>query len=120
MPMFLWDPTMILLIPAIILAIWAQMRVSSTYNKYSKVSSAQGITGEKAARYLLQRNGISDVEIEQVEGKLSDHYDPRVKKVRLSQNNYQGKSLRFCRLQTWDHGPHFHYFLSGFSLTRLC
>lgn len=91
--MFFWDPTMVLLIPAMILALWAQMRVSSTYSKYSKIESAQGVTGEKAARYLLQRNGITDVDVEQVEGKLSDHYDPKVKKVRLSTANYQGHSL---------------------------
>ena len=93
MGFFFWDPTMILLIPAIILAIWAQMRVSSTYKKYAQVPSAQGITGEKAARYLLQRNGISDVAVEAVEGTLSDHYDPRSKTVRLSADNYRGKSL---------------------------
>ncbi len=84
---------MILLIPAIILAIWAQMRVSSVYKKYTRVASAQGITGEKAAQYLLQRNGISDVTVEAVEGKLSDHYDPRSKAVRLSVDNYKGTSL---------------------------
>ena len=93
MPMFFWDPTMILLIPAIILAIWAQMRVSSTYAKFSKVASSQGITGYKAARFLLERNGIHDVEIEAVEGRLSDHYDPRSRKVRLSNANYSGRSL---------------------------
>lgn len=93
MPMFFWDPTIILLIPVMILAIWAQMRVSSTYTKYSKITSAQGLTGERAAKYLLERNGISDVEIEAVEGKLSDHYDPRSKKVRLSVDNYKGRSL---------------------------
>jgi len=93
MGFFFWDPTMILLIPAIILAVWAQMRVSSTYAKYSKVSSAQGISGEKAARYLLQRNGITDVAVEAVEGKLSDHYDPKSKTVRLSVENFKGHSL---------------------------
>lgn len=93
MGFFFWDPTMILLIPAIILAVWAQMRVSSTYAKYSKVSSAQGISGEKAARYLLQRNGITDVAVEAVEGKLSDHYDPKSKTVRLSVANFKGHSL---------------------------
>ena len=93
MPFFFWDPTMILLIPAIILAVWAQMRVSSTYRKYSEVPSAQGITGERAAKYLLERNGISDVGVEAVEGKLSDHYDPKSKTVRLSVDNYRGKSL---------------------------
>ncbi len=93
MGFFFWDPTMILLIPAIILAVWAQTRVSSTYAKYAKVSSAQGISGEKAARYLLQRNGITDVSVEAVEGKLSDHYDPKSKTVRLSVENFKGHSL---------------------------
>ena len=84
---------MILLIPAIILAIWAQMRVSSTYAKYSKIPAASGITGAQAAKSLLDQNGVYDVEIESVEGRLSDHYDPRSKKVRLSADNYRGRSL---------------------------
>lgn len=93
MPLFFWDPTMILLIPAIILAIWAQMKVSSTYAKYSKIPSASGISGAQAAKSILEHNGIYDVKIEAVEGKLSDHYDPRSKTVRLSSGNYRGKSL---------------------------
>ena len=93
MPLFFWDPTMILLIPAIILAIWAQMRVSSTYSKYSKISSARRTTGADTAKFLLQHNGLSDVKIEAVEGKLSDHYDPRSRTVRLSTDNYKGRSL---------------------------
>jgi Zn-dependent membrane protease YugP len=93
MPFFFWDPTMILLIPAIALALWAQFRVSSTYKKYMQVASAQGVTGQKAAQYLLQRNGIPGVAVEAVEGKLSDHYDPRSKTVRLSQDNYRSTSL---------------------------
>ncbi len=93
MPLFFWDPTMILLIPAIILAIWAQMRVSSTYSKYSKISSARGATGAEIAKILLEHNGLPNVKIEAVEGKLSDHYDPRSKTVRLSTNNYRGRSL---------------------------
>lgn len=93
MPLFFWDPTMILLIPAIILAIWAQMRVTSTFNKYSKIPSAQGISGAQAAKAILDQNGLYDVEIEPVEGKLSDHYDPKSKKVRLSKSNFSGKSL---------------------------
>lgn len=93
MPLFFWDPTMILLIPAIILAIWAQMRVSSTYSKYSKVSSARGATGAETAKFLLEHNGLPDVKIEAVKGKLSDHYDPRSNTVRLSTDNYRGRSL---------------------------
>jgi hypothetical protein len=84
---------MILLIPAIILAIWAQMRVSSTYAKYSKILSARGTTGAETAKFLLEHNGLHDIKIEEVEGKLSDHYDPRSKTVRLSIDNYKGRSL---------------------------
>jgi uncharacterized protein len=93
MPFFLYDPTMILLLPAIALAIWSQMRVKSAFNKYSKINSSQGITGKKVAEYLLQQNGVTDVQVEAVEGTLSDHYDPKSKKVRLSVDNFKGSSL---------------------------
>jgi Zn-dependent membrane protease YugP len=91
--MFFWDPTMILLIPAIILAIWAQFKVKNTYNKYREIHNNRGMTGYKAALELLRMNGIGDVEVEETEGTLSDHYDPRVKKVRLSRDNFRGTSL---------------------------
>ena len=84
---------LILLIPAIILAIWAQMRVSSIYSKYKKVASLQGVTGAKAAEYLLGQNGVHDVKVEAIEGKLTDHYDPRSRILRLSEDNYRGHSL---------------------------
>lgn len=93
MPFFFFDPTMVLLIPAVILAIWAQVRVKSTYRKYQKIYAAGRISGAQAAERLLQVNGIYDVQVEAVPGELSDHYDPRVKKVRLSQANFEGNSL---------------------------
>jgi len=93
MPFFMFDPTMILLLPAIALAIWAQMRVKSAFKKYSQINSSQGYTGLKVAEYLLQQNGVTDVQVEAVEGTLSDHYDPRSKKVRLSAENYKSSSL---------------------------
>ncbi|HVP14420.1 MAG TPA: zinc metallopeptidase [Terriglobales bacterium] len=93
--MFYWgyDPTFVLLIPAFILAMWAQWRVQSTYQKMSRVRAANGMTGRDMARAIMQRNGISDVGIEEIGGVLSDHYDPRTKKVRLSPGNYEGDSL---------------------------
>jgi Zn-dependent membrane protease YugP len=93
MPFLLNDPTFILLIPAFILALYAQWKVSRAYAKYSNIASVQGVTGNKAAEFLLHSNGIYDVEVEAVSGKLSDHYDPRAKKVRLSEDNYNSRSL---------------------------
>jgi len=93
MPFFFFDPSMVLLIPAVILAVWAQIKVKSTYKKYKKITSTSRVTGAAVAKQILQSNGIFDVEIEAVPGELSDHYDPRVKKVRLSEANYNGNSL---------------------------
>ena len=88
-----FDATFILLIPALIFAFWAQFKVQSTYQKYSKVRAANGLTGRQMAAAIMTRNGVTDVAIEPVGGVLSDHYDPRVKKVRLSQQNYEGSSI---------------------------
>ena len=93
MPFGFFDPTFLLLIPAMIFALWAQARVQGTYQKYSQVRAASGLTGRQIAQSIMARNGISDVTIEPVEGVLSDHYDPRTKKVRLSVPNYEQPSL---------------------------
>ncbi len=93
MPFFFYDPTFLLLIPAIGLALWAQFRVRSTYRKFQKQMSAQGMSGARVAESILRQNGIHDVKVEAVEGELSDHYDPRDKTVRLSVDNYKNNSL---------------------------
>lgn len=83
----------ILVIPAMILAGWAQYRVKSTYNKFSKVLNTRGITGAYAAQAVLTHYGITDVRIEQTSGKLTDHYDPKAKVIRLSQGVYGASSI---------------------------
>ena len=83
----------ILVVPMILLSLICQANVSSTFNKYSKVSNARGLTGAEAARNLLKRSGILDVKIELVKGRLTDHYDPRTKVLRLSDNVYTGSSV---------------------------
>ena len=88
-----FDGTFLLLIPALIFAFWAQFKVQSTFQKYSKVRAANGLTGRQMASAILARNGISDVAIEPIAGALTDHYDPRVKKVRLSQPVYDANSI---------------------------
>lgn len=87
------DPTMILIIPAILLTIYAQFKVSSTTNRYFRVRSGRGYTGEQTAREILDRNGLYNVRIEMVRGRLSDHYDPRSNVVRLSEDVYSGNSI---------------------------
>src|SRR5688572_14273968 len=93
MPLGFFDPTMLLLIPALIFAFWAQWKVQHTYQKWSKVRAANGMSGRDMALAIMRRNGISDVAVEEVGGVLSDHYDPRVRKVRLSSHNYREPSL---------------------------
>jgi Zn-dependent membrane protease YugP len=78
------DPTMILLIPAIIFTFYAQTKVSRAYNTYLKVRNKKGVTGKEAARRILDANGCQHVPIEVTQGKLSDHYDPKKDILRLS------------------------------------
>ncbi len=91
--MLYFDRTYLILIPAIILAMWAQFKVSSTFNKYNSVRSYRGYTGEQVARMILNNAGIYDVNIEPVAGNLTDHYDPTSRTVRLSRDVYYGSSL---------------------------
>lgn len=91
--MFFWDPTFALLIPCIILALYAQSKVKRTYAKFRQIGSAAGLSGAETARRLLRENGIVDVAVEEVGGELSDHYDPRDKVVRLSSDIYRGNHL---------------------------
>jgi Zn-dependent membrane protease YugP len=90
--MFL-DPTFVLLIPAIILALYAQYKVKSTFNKYSQVPSRRGMTGLEVAQQLLRDSGLNDVKLERVQGKLTDHYDPRSRTLRLSDSTAKSRSV---------------------------
>ena len=87
------DPTYLILIPAILISAWAQFKVSSTFNKYSTVRSINGYTGAQVARILLNDAGLQEVESQQVPGRLSDHYDPRAKVLRLSSDVYGSTSV---------------------------
>jgi len=91
--MFFWDPTMILMIPALILAAYAQSKVQSTYAQYSEIPSASGRTGRDVAQAILAANGLSDVQVEPGQGFLDDHYDPLKKKIQLSPHNYESSSI---------------------------
>ncbi|MEJ8778133.1 zinc metallopeptidase [Pseudogracilibacillus sp. ICA-222130] len=76
-----------------IIPLWAQLKVKTTYSKYSKVATSSSLTGAQVARKILDENGLFDVHIEEVKGTLTDHYDPRSKVVRLSTGNYHGHSM---------------------------
>lgn len=87
------DSTMLILIPGILLSAWAQSKISSTYNQYSKVGNQRGITGAQVARYILDNSNLQNVRIEPVKGRLTDHYDPRSKVLRLSEGVYGNQSV---------------------------
>lgn len=92
-PGFYFDRTMLLLLPAIIIAFWAQSKISSTYNKYRTVRTMNGYTGENIARMILDAAGLYDVPVVETRGELTDHYDPRSRVVRLSSDIFHGASI---------------------------
>jgi Zn-dependent membrane protease YugP len=91
--MFFFDSTMIFLLPAIIITAWAQYKIKASFSKYSKVNSVNGYTGAQVARMLLDGAGLFDIPVEVVEGKLTDHYDPTRRVMRLSKAVYNGTSV---------------------------
>lgn len=92
--MFFFDPTyMLFMLPAILLMMLTQWYVNSAYNKWSRVQSHTRLTGAEVASRLIRSGGLYDVQVEQVGGRLSDHYDPRTKVLRLSSAVAQGDSI---------------------------
>ncbi len=92
--MFYFDPLyFIIALPALILGLWAQFKVKSAFGKYSRVRAASGLSGGEAARRILDSNGLYNVQVEPVNGFLSDHYDPGKKVLRLSPDVYRGNSI---------------------------
>ena len=87
-----FDWTILLVLPGFIISVIAQIKVSSTFDKYSKMTTARGLSGYGAARRILDANGLSHVKIEQVRGNLTDHYDPRANVIRLSESVYHATS----------------------------
>ena len=83
----------IILLPGIILAIYAQSAVTSAYSKYSKVLGSKGLTGADVVSKMLAANGINDVEITQISGELTDNYNPRTKVISLSHKVYSGTTI---------------------------
>lgn len=90
---FYFDTSWIILLPAIILSLWAQAKVTSTFKKYSNVYNRFGYTGADAARRILDMNGLYSVRVERISGDLTDHFDPRSNVVRLSDSTYASNSV---------------------------
>ena len=114
---YYYDPTYILLIPAIILTLFAQAKVKSAYRKYSGVPNQRGITGMQAARRILDANGLGHVRIEMIPGTLSDHYDPRDCVMRLSADVYNGSSVAAVSIAAHESG-HAVQHATGYGLLK--
>ena len=86
-----------LVIPAMLVAVLAQIQVSSTFSRYQRVHSRRGMTAAEAARRILDANGLHQVRVERVSGRLTDHYDPRSHVIRLSDSVYSSDSVGAIR-----------------------
>ena len=112
-----FDWTMILLVPAMLLTIWAQAKIKSEYSKYSRVRTAKGYTGAQTAREILHKNGLDHVDVELVGGMLSDHYDPRSRVLRLSNEVYNGSTIAANAIAAHEVGHAIQHAKSYFPLT---
>lgn len=90
--LFFGDWTLLIVLPAMLFAFWAQIRVNSTFAKYSRTPTRSGMRAEQAARRLLDANGLSYVAIQRIAGNLTDHYDPRTRTLNLSETVYDSCS----------------------------
>lgn len=117
---YMWDEpwVMILLAVTAIWAMYAQWQVSSTFNKYSQVRNARGLTGEKAAEQVLRNSGVNDVRIERISGNLTDHFDPTTNVIRLSDNVYGSTSVAAVGVAAHEAGHAVQYSV-GYSPMKL-
>lgn len=116
--MFYYDWTIIILIPAILIAGFAQGKVKSAYRTYSRVTAMNGISGVETARKILDANGLFDVPVEMVEGELSDHYDPINRRVSLSADVYSNRSIASVAIAAHECG-HALQHQQGYSLLMI-
>lgn len=113
-----YDSTWFMLVlPALLFSMFAQMKIKSTFSKYLQVPSQTGLTGSQVARFILDKNGLYNVRIEPVAGSLTDHYDPRTEVVRLSQNVYGGSSIAAVSVAAHEVGHAIQHANSYFPLS---
>ena len=110
MPFFYYfDPTLIILVPGILIALWASINVNTTFDKYNAVLSRNQMTGAQVAERVLHHHGIYNVRIERVSGNLSDHYDPRSNVIRLSDATYSSTSIAAAGVAAHEAGHAVQY-----------
>lgn len=120
MPFFYIDPLYILLVvPAMLFGLYAQMNVNRTFKKYSRISNSRRLTGADAAMEILRHYGIYDVRIERVSGKLTDHYDPRSNVIRLSDSVYNSTSAAAIGVACHEAG-HAAQYAQGYKPIKFC
>jgi len=107
--MYGYDPTMLIVLPGIIIALIAQIRISSAFSRYSKVASKNGWTASAMARDMLERGGMGDVQVERVSGSLSDHYDPRSRILFLSDSVFGSTSIAALGVAAHEVGHAFQH-----------
>lgn len=107
----------ILVLPALLFSMYAQMKIKTTFTKYLQIPSQTGLTGSQVARFILDKNGLSNVRIEPIAGSLTDHYDPRTEVVRLSQNVFGGSSIAAVSVAAHEVGHAIQHANSYFPLS---
>lgn len=117
MPLF-FDPTYLVLIPALLFSIYASAKVNSTYRKYSSVKNRNGYTGAEAARKILDANGLYDVQIVRIAGNLTDNYNPQTNVVSLSDSVYSSTSVAAIGVAAHECG-HAVQYAEGYTPIRL-
>lgn len=115
--MYSYNLGYMLLILALIFAIYAQVKVNSTFNKYLRVRSYSGYTGAQVARMILDRNGLTNIRLERISGQLTDHYDPRSNIIRLSDDVYYGTSIAALSVAAHEVGHAIQHSEGYFPLT---
>ncbi|MBS3810323.1 MAG: zinc metallopeptidase [Halanaerobiales bacterium] len=118
MDMFFYDPTIIILIPALLIAMYAQYKVKNTFKKYSEVGSNSNKTAAEIAQELLFKNDINDIKVKRIKGNLNDHYDPKNKLLNLSEEIYGSKSVAAIGIAAHEAG-HAIQDAQGYTLLKI-
>ena len=119
MPYFYLDYWyIVLVVPALLLAFWAQINVNTTFSRYSKVTAPSGMTGAESARRVLEANGVVGVRIERISGNLTDHFDPKTNTIRLSESVYDATTVSAVGVAAHEAGHAVQYAV-GYSPMKL-